>query len=69
MRFWFFSKRESSKPPTYQTKLTSFEKNCDNVRRSLSIVLIKKNYDPPFFTDQMKVVTEIKYITFLLLAV
>ena len=37
--------------------------------RYLSIVLIKKNYDPPFFTDQMKVVTEIKYITFLLLAV
>ena len=32
-------------------------------------MLIKKNYDPPFFTDQMKVVTEIKYITFLLLAV
>ena len=37
--------------------------------RYLCIVLIKKNYDPPFFTDQMKVVTEIKYITFLLLAV
>ena len=36
--------------------------------RYFSIVLIKKNYDPPFFTDQMKVVTEIKYITFLLLA-
>ena len=35
VRFWFFSKRESSKPPTYQTKLTSFKKNCDNVRRSL----------------------------------
>ena len=31
-------------------------------------MLIKKNYDPPFFTDQMKVVTEIKYITFFLLA-
>jgi hypothetical protein len=35
VRFGFFSKRESSKPPTYQTKLTSLEKNCDNVRWSL----------------------------------
>jgi hypothetical protein len=53
MRFWFFSKRESSKPPTYQTKLTSFEKNCDNVRRSLSIVLIlwyRGLYDTTVFT-------------------
>ena len=27
VRFCFFSKRDSWKPPTYQTKLTSFEKN------------------------------------------
>jgi hypothetical protein len=26
VRFWFFSKRDSWKLPTYQTKLTSFEK-------------------------------------------
>jgi hypothetical protein len=26
VRFWFFSKCDSWKPPTYQTKLTSFEK-------------------------------------------
>ena len=37
VRFWFFSKRDSWKPPTYQTKLTSFEKNCHIVRRSLTI--------------------------------
>ena len=34
----FFSKRDSWKPPTYQTKLTSFEKNvtyCDDVLRNV----------------------------------
>ena len=36
VRFCFFSKRDSWKPPTYQTKLTSFEKNCHILRRSLS---------------------------------
>ena len=35
VRFWFFSKRDSWKPPTYQTKLISFEKNCHILRRSL----------------------------------
>ena len=34
--FGFFSIRDSWKPPTYQTKLTSFEKNCHILRRSLS---------------------------------
>jgi hypothetical protein len=33
------------------------------------LLVNKKNYDPLFFTVQIKVVTEIKYITFLLLAV
>ena len=28
---------DSWKPPTYQTKLTSFEKNCHILRRSLSL--------------------------------
>ena len=42
VRFCFFSKRDSWKPPTYQTKLTSFEKNCDNVRRSLTIEASEK---------------------------
>ena len=36
MRFRFFSKRDSWKPPTYQTKLTSFEKTCHILRRSLT---------------------------------
>jgi hypothetical protein len=39
VRFCFFSKRDSWKPPTYQTKLTSFEKNCHILRRSLSCTL------------------------------
>jgi hypothetical protein len=47
VRFCFFSKRESSKPPTYQTKLTSFEKNCDNVRRDpFSIQSCSSRYAP-----------------------
>jgi hypothetical protein len=33
--FGFFSKSGSWKPPTYQTKLTSFEKTCHILRRSL----------------------------------
>ena len=35
VRFCFFSKRDSWKLPTYQTKLTSFEKICHILRRSL----------------------------------
>ena len=36
VRFCFFSKLDSWKPPIYQTKLTSFEKNCHILRWSLS---------------------------------
>ena len=42
VRFGFFSKRDSWKPPTYQTKLFSFEKNCHILRRSLSYRVNKK---------------------------
>ena len=33
--FCFFPKRDSWKPPTYQTKLTSFEEDCHILRRPL----------------------------------
>jgi hypothetical protein len=39
--FVFFSKRDSWKPPTYQTKLTSFEKNCHILRRSLNLLCMR----------------------------
>ena len=37
VRFCFFFKRDSWKPQTYQTKLTSFEKKCHILRRSLRV--------------------------------
>ena len=47
---FFFSKHDSWKPPTYQTKLTSFEKNCHILRRSLNgIMFIMRNLN---FTGQ-----------------
>ena len=48
VRFWFFSKRDSWKPPTYQTKLTSFEKNCHILRRSLNKVKSRKQIGKNF---------------------
>jgi hypothetical protein len=48
VRFCFFSKRDSWKPPTYQTKLTSFEKNCHILRRSLNKVKSRKQIGKNF---------------------
>jgi hypothetical protein len=43
VRFWFFSKRDSWKPPTYQTKLTSFEKNCHNLHERVGVFLARRS--------------------------
>ena len=63
VRFWFFSKRESSKPPTYQTKLTSFEKNCDNVRRSLTN-LKNCTIDPSYRSDHSMIILSLVFNPF-----
>ena len=43
VRFCFLSKRDSWKPPTYQTKLISFEKNMSRIA-TISYVMFEKNH-------------------------
>jgi hypothetical protein len=48
VQFGFFPNETAEKPPTYQTKLTSFEKNCHILRRSLNTIELNTIYDLTF---------------------
>jgi hypothetical protein len=67
VRFWFFSKRDSWKPPTYQMKLTSFEKKLSHC----ATIPYWKYFDHlfvicfHFVTHSTSIVTEFYIIDFL----